>query len=134
MGDHTLLRRGVAVGGTAKGPNVKKIEAIIKPHKLEQVKDALAALDVHGLTVSEVEGFGQQKGHAELTLGSETKVVEFIPKVKLEIVVDDDQLEAVEAAILESAHTGRIGDGKLFVSELSDAVRIRTGERGSDAV
>ncbi len=108
---------------------MKKLEAIIKPFKLEEVKDALAGVGVQGLTVSEVKGFGRQKGHKELYRGAEY-VVEFLPKVKLEIVVSDDNLEQVIKAIVDSASTGRIGDGKIFVSPIEDAVRIRTGESG----
>lgn len=108
---------------------MKKIEAIIKPFKLEEVKDALAAVGIQGLTVSEVKGFGRQKGHKELYRGAEY-VVEFLPKVKLEIVVTDDVVENVVKAIQEGASTGRIGDGKIFVSPIEEAVRIRTGETG----
>lgn len=108
---------------------MKKVEAIIKPFKLEEVKEALAAVGVQGLTVSEVKGFGRQKGHKELYRGAEY-VVEFLPKVKLEIVVTDDQLQEVVQAIVKSASTGRIGDGKIFVSPVDDAIRIRTGESG----
>jgi nitrogen regulatory protein P-II 1 len=113
---------------------VKKIEAVIKPHKLDDVKCALDAIGVHGLTASEVEGFGQQKGQAEIFLGSETRTIEFLPKVKIEVVVADDDADKVEAAIVEAAHTGHIGDGKLFVSECVSAVRIRTGEHGPEAL
>ena len=113
---------------------MKKIEAIIKPHKLEAVKEALAALDVHGMTVTEVEGYGRQKGHAEFYLGSDVKPIDFVPKVKLEVVVDDDQVETVEGAIIKAANTGKVGDGKVFVYDLGDAVRIRTGERGPEAL
>jgi len=112
---------------------VKKVEAIIKPFKLEEVKEALAGLGVQGLTVSEVKGFGRQKGHKELYRGAEY-VVEFLPKVKLEIVVPDDKLKAVVDAIVNAASTGRIGDGKIFVSPIEDAVRIRTGEAGDVAL
>ena len=108
---------------------MKKVEAIIKPFKLEEVKEALAAVGVQGLTVSEVKGFGRQKGHKELYRGAEY-VVEFLPKVKLEIVVSEDNLEQVIKAIVDAASTGRIGDGKIFVSPIEDAVRIRTGESG----
>lgn len=112
---------------------MKKVEAIIKPFKLEEVKEALAGLGVQGLTVSEVKGFGRQKGHKELYRGAEY-VVEFLPKVKLEIVVPDDKLKAVVDAIVNAASTGRIGDGKIFVSPIEDAVRIRTGEAGDVAL
>ena len=108
---------------------MKKVEAIIKPFKLEEVKEALARVGIQGLTVSEVKGFGRQKGHKELYRGAEY-VVEFLPKVKLEVVAADDQVEAVVKAILESASTGRIGDGKIFVAPVENAVRIRTGETG----
>jgi nitrogen regulatory protein P-II 1 len=112
---------------------VKKVEAIIKPFKLEEVKEALASVGVQGLTVSEVKGFGRQKGHKELYRGAEY-VVEFLPKVKLEIVVSDDKLESVIEAIVKAASTGRIGDGKIFVSPIEEAVRIRTGESGDIAI
>lgn len=108
---------------------MKKVEAIIKPFKLEEVKEALAQVGVQGLTVTEVKGFGRQKGHKELYRGAEY-VVEFLPKVKLEIVIGDDRLEDVVKAIVKSASTGRIGDGKIFVSPVEEAVRIRTGESG----
>jgi len=111
---------------------VKKVEAIIKPFKLEEVKDALTDVGVQGLTVSEVKGYGRQKGHKELYRGAEY-VVEFLPKVKLEIVVTDERLQAVVEAILKAASTGRIGDGKIFIYPVEEAVRIRTGEAG-DAV
>ncbi len=110
-----------------------KIEAIIKPFKLDEVKEALNAIGIQGLTVSEVKGFGRQKGHTELYRGAEY-VVDFLPKVKIELVVPDDQLEAVTDAIQSAAKTGRIGDGKLFVQPVLDAVRIRTGERGEQAI
>ncbi len=112
---------------------MKKVEAIIKPFKLDEVKEALHEIGVQGLTVTEVKGFGRQKGHTELYRGAEY-VVDFLPKLKLEIVVADDMLDKVVTAIVESANTGRIGDGKIFVLPLEEAVRIRTGERGSDAV
>ena len=112
---------------------MKKIEAIIKPFKLDEVKEALASAGVEGLTVSEVKGFGRQKGHTELYRGAEY-VVDFLPKVKLEIVVDDSKATAVVEAILTAARTGRIGDGKIFVLPVDDVVRIRTGERGGDAL
>lgn len=112
---------------------MKKIEAIIKPFKLEEVKEALAKVGAQGITVTEVKGFGRQKGHKELYRGAEY-VVEFLPKVKLEIVVSDDKVESVVKAITESASTGRIGDGKIFVSSIEDAVRIRTGESGDEAI
>jgi nitrogen regulatory protein PII len=112
---------------------MKKVEAIIKPFKLEEVKEALATVGIQGLTVSEVKGFGRQKGHKEMYRGAEY-VVEFLPKVKLEIVVQDAKCEQVVEAIVKAASTGRIGDGKIFVSPVDDAVRIRTGESGEIAV
>ena len=112
---------------------MKKIEAIIKPFKLDEVKEALHEVGVSGITVTEAKGFGRQKGHTELYRGAEY-VVDFLPKVKLEIVVSDAQAAAVVEAIAGAAHTGRIGDGKIFVSDISDVIRIRTGERGEDAV
>lgn len=112
---------------------MKKIEAIIKPFKLDEVKDRLNEIGVHGLTVTEVKGFGRQKGHTELYRGAEY-VVDFLPKIKLEIVVTDSMVEEVVSAITQSAHTGRIGDGKIFVSPVEEVVRIRTGERGDVAL
>jgi nitrogen regulatory protein P-II 1 len=112
---------------------MKKIEAIIKPFKLEEVKDALTEIGVQGLTVSEVKGFGRQKGHTELYRGAEY-VVDFIPKIKIEVVVPDDIAEKVVETIVNAARTGRIGDGKVFVIPVEDAVRIRTGERGENAI
>ncbi len=112
---------------------MKKIEAIIKPFKLDDVKDALAEAGVKGLTVVEAKGFGRQKGHTELYRGAEY-VVDFLPKVKVEVVVDDSQVERVIEAIQKGAHTGRIGDGKIFVSPIEEAIRIRTGEAGVDAL
>ncbi len=112
---------------------MKKIEAIIKPFKLDEVKEALGAIGVEGLTVTEVKGFGRQKGHTELYRGAEY-VVDFLPKIKLEVVVDDDQANGVIEAIADAANTGKIGDGKIFVLPLEEAIRIRTGERGAAAV
>ena len=112
---------------------VKKVEAIIKPFKLDEVKEALHGLGVQGLTVTEVKGFGRQKGHTELYRGAEY-VVDFLPKVKLEIVVDDDAADGIVDAITNAAGTGRIGDGKIFILPLAETIRIRTGERGSQAV
>ena len=112
---------------------MRKIEAIIKPFKLDEVKEALNGIGVQGMTVSEVKGFGRQKGHTELYRGAEY-VVDFLPKVKVEIAVSDDMVDKAVQAIREAANTGRIGDGKIFVTPLEEVVRIRTGERGSDAV
>jgi len=112
---------------------VKKIEAVIKPFKLDDVKEALHEVGVSGITVTETKGFGRQKGHTELYRGAEY-VVDFLPKVKLEVVVEDDQASRVVEAIANAARTGRIGDGKIFVSSIEEVVRIRTGERGSDAI
>jgi len=112
---------------------MKLIEAIIKPFKLDEVKDALNEIGVMGITVSEVKGFGRQKGHTELDRGAEY-VVDFIPKVKLEIAVSDEMVPKVLETIENSAKTGRIGDGKIFVISLEDAIRIRTGERGGEAL
>ena len=112
---------------------MKKIEAIIKPFNLDEVKEALQELGVQGMTVQEVKGYGRQKGHTELYRGAEY-VVDFLPKIKIEVVVSDDQLEAAIEAITTAARTGRIGDGKIFVSDLTDVVRIRTGERGRQAI
>ena len=112
---------------------MKKIEAIIKPFKLEEVKEALAEVGVQGMTVSEVKGFGRQKGHTEIYRGSEY-TVDFLPKVKLEVIVDTDQAAAVAEAIVKSANTGKIGDGKVFISPVEEAIRIRTGETGAQAV
>jgi nitrogen regulatory protein PII len=113
--------------------NMKKIEAIIKPFKLEEVKDALSEIGIEGMTVSEVKGFGRQKGHTEIYRGSEY-TVDFLPKIKVELVVADAQAEAAVGAIIKSAKTGKIGDGKVFVSNIEQAVRIRTEEKGDSAV
>jgi nitrogen regulatory protein PII len=112
---------------------MKKIEAIIKPHKLDDVKEALGVLGVSGMTVTDVRGYGRQKGHTEIYRGSEY-TVEFVPKVKVEVVVDDSIAEAVETAIVNAARTEKIGDGKVFTVDVASAVRIRTGERGPDAL
>ncbi len=112
---------------------MKKVEAVIKPFKLDEVKDKLNEIGIKGITVNEVKGFGRQKGHTELYRGAEY-VVDFLPKIKLEIVVADNQLDEVVNAIIKSAQTGRIGDGKIFVTHLEDTIRIRTGERGEDAI
>ncbi len=112
---------------------MKKVDAIIKPFKLDEVKESLSAIGIQGITVTEVKGFGRQKGHTELYRGAEY-VVDFLPKVKLEIIVRDDQVANVVAAIEKSAKTGRIGDGKIFVMPIDEVVRIRTGERGEQAI
>ena len=112
---------------------MKKIEAIIKPFKLEEVKDALAELGIEGMTVSEVKGFGRQKGHTEIYRGSEY-TVDFLPKIKVEVVLPDAQVDAAVAAIVKAAKTGKIGDGKVFISLVEEAVRIRTEETGDKAV
>lgn len=112
---------------------MKKIEAIIKPFKLDEVKEALQDAGVQGMTITEAKGFGRQKGHTELYRGAEY-VVDFLPKVKIEIVVDDAQVERIVEAITQSAQSGRIGDGKVFILPVEEAIRIRTGESGSDAL
>ena len=112
---------------------MKKIEAIFKPFKLDEVREALSEVGITGLTVTEVKGFGRQRGHTELYRGAEY-VVDFLPKVKIEVVMEDSMVERAVEAIQQSAHTGRIGDGKIFVSTIDEAIRIRTGERGPEAV
>ena len=112
---------------------MKKIEAVIKPFKLDEVKEALHEVGLQGITVVEAKGFGRQKGHTELYRGAEY-VVDFLPKVKIEVVCDDDVVERAVEAIVGAARTGRIGDGKVFISTVEDAVRIRTGERGKEAI
>jgi len=112
---------------------MKKIEAIIKPFKLDEVKEALHEVGLQGITVLEAKGFGRQKGHTELYRGAEY-VVDFLPKVKIELVVEDDMLERAVEAIQQAAHTGRIGDGKIFIVPVEDAIRVRTGERGHEAI
>jgi len=112
---------------------MKKIEAIIKPFKLDEVKEALQEIGIQGLSVTEVKGFGRQKGHTELYRGAEY-VVDFLPKVKIEVVLDDDQVEGAIEAIVDAAKTDKIGDGKIFVSPVEQAIRIRTGEIGSEAL
>ncbi len=112
---------------------MKKIEAIIKPFKLDDVKDALAEKGVDGMTVTEVKGYGRQKGHTELYRGAEY-VVDFLPKVKLEVVIGEDRVDEAVEAIREAAHTGKVGDGKIFVSAIEQTIRIRTGERDKDAI
>ena len=112
---------------------MKKVEAIIKPFKLDEVKEALHEVGIQGITVTEAKGFGRQKGHTELYRGAEY-VVDFLPKVKIEIVMEDSMVERAVEAIQQTAQTGRIGDGKIFVSTIDEVIRIRTGERGADAV
>lgn len=112
---------------------MKLIVGIVKPFKLDDVKDALKDLGVHGITVSDVQGFGRQRGHTELYRGAEY-IVDFLPKLKIEVVVSDAQLEAALNAITKAAHTGKIGDGKIFVSEIAEVIRIRTGETGEQAI
>lgn len=112
---------------------MKKIEAIIKPFKLDEVKESLNDIGIQGMTVIEVKGYGRQKGHTELYRGAEY-VVDFLPKIKIEIIVQDEMVEKVVETIESGARTGRIGDGKIFISDMSDVVRIRTGERGDDAI
>src|SRR6476659_3655149 len=127
-------RLGISVVRTCHGESrVKKIEAIIKPFKLDDVKDALHDVGVSGITVVEVKGFGRQKGHTELYRGAEY-VIDFLPKVKVEVVVEDSLVDNVVEAIENAARTGRIGDGKIFVIDVSQAIRIRTGDRGADAI
>ena len=112
---------------------MKKIEAIVKPFKLDEVKEALQGIGIQGMTVAEVKGFGRQKGHTELYRGAEY-VVDFLPKIKIEVAVSDEMLDKTVQTIVDAANTGRIGDGKIFVTDLQETVRIRTGERGPDAV
>lgn len=112
---------------------MKKVEAIIKPFKLEEVKDALGEIGIEGMTVTEVKGFGRQKGHTEIYRGSEY-TVDFLPKIKIELVLADSQVDAAVATIVKSAKTGKIGDGKVFVSAVAEAIRIRTEEKGEQAV
>ena len=112
---------------------MKKIEAIIKPFKLDEVKEALQEIGIQGLSVTEVKGFGRQKGHTELYRGAEY-VVDFLPKVKIEVVLTDDMVDAAIEAIINAAKTDKIGDGKIFVSDIAQAIRIRTGETGDDAI
>jgi len=127
--------RAAAVAGRIRvwGYVMKKIEAIIKPFKLDEVKEALHEVGVKGLTVIEAKGFGRQKGHTELYRGAEY-VVDFLPKVKIEVVIDDNMLERAVEAIQQAAFTGRIGDGKIFVSSVDEVIRIRTGEKGAEAI
>jgi nitrogen regulatory protein P-II 1 len=112
---------------------MKRIEAVIKPFKLEDVKDALAEIGITGMTVSEVKGYGRQKGHSELYRGAEY-VVDFLPKIKMEMIVEANDVEQVTNVIVKAAHTGKIGDGKIFVSDIEQIIRIRTGETGEEAI
>ena len=112
---------------------MKKVEAIIKPFNLDEVKEALHEVGIQGITVTEAKGFGRQKGHTELYRGAEY-VVDFLPKVKIVVFMDDAMVDRAIEAIQQAAHTGRIGDGKIFVSDITEAIRIRTGERGSEAI
>jgi nitrogen regulatory protein P-II 1 len=124
---------GAAAGPGRRRRAMKKIEAIIKPFKLDEVKEALHEVGIKGITVTEAKGFGRQKGHTELYRGAEY-VVDFLPKVKVEVVLEDGLVERAVEAIQQAAHTGRIGDGKIFVASIDEAIRIRTGETGVDAV
>ena len=126
---HALIFSHINQGAAA----MKKIEAIIKPFKLDDVKEALSDIGIQGMTVSETKGYGRQKGHKEVYRGAEY-AVDFVPKLKLEIVVDDDMLEQVIDTVVKTAYTGKIGDGKIFIHDMMDAVRIRTGERGKSAL
>jgi nitrogen regulatory protein P-II 1 len=117
----------------SKGDKMKKIEAIIKPFKLDEVKEALNAIGIHGMTITDVKGFGRQKGHVEVYRGTEYEV-NFIPKIKIEVVIPDSLMDKVVSTIVEKAKTGNIGDGKLFLSSLEDVIRIRTGDRGEAAI
>jgi nitrogen regulatory protein PII len=128
-----VTRSKVLFSDNAGMLKVKKVEAIIKPFKLDDVKDALHEVGVSGMTVTEVKGFGRQKGHTELYRGAEY-VIDFLPKVKIEVVVENSLVDNVLEAITSAARTGRIGDGKIFVSDIAEAIRIRTGDRGADAV
>jgi|TARA_B110000263_G_scaffold216829_1_gene202580 nitrogen regulatory protein P-II 1 len=112
---------------------MKKVEAIVKPFKLDEVKDRLNEIGIQGITVTEVKGFGRQKGHTELYRGAEY-IVDFLPKVKIEVVINDSRLEDVVNTIIKAAQTGRIGDGKIFVTNIEETVRVRTGERGEEAI
>jgi len=130
-----MLRVAAAAERIRHGRSVpmKKVEAIIKPFKLDEVKEALHEVGIKGITVVEAKGFGRQKGHTELYRGAEY-VVDFLPKVKIEVVMEDSMVERAVEAIMHSAMTGRIGDGKIFISSIEEAIRIRTGERGPDAI
>ena len=128
-----MLARRVQLKCIFLGRTMKKIEAIIKPFKLDEVKEALNGVGVQGMTITEVRGFGRQKGHTELYRGAEYKV-DFLPKVKIEVVIEDGQVEDVVEAIQNAARTGRIGDGKIFISPVENVIRVRTGERGKEAI
>jgi nitrogen regulatory protein P-II 1 len=130
---HERGRSAEDFAAALQGPDMKKIEAIIKPFKLDEVKEALHAVGLQGMTVLEAKGFGRQRGHTELYRGAEY-IVDFLPKLKIEVVVSDSQLEAALNAITKAAHTGKIGDGKIFVSEITEVIRIRTGETGDQAI
>nr|WP_194957006.1 P-II family nitrogen regulator [Achromobacter xylosoxidans] len=125
--------RGAATDRTIRTTNVKQVTAIIKPFKLDEVREALAEVGVSGLTVTEVKGFGRQKGHTELYRGAEY-VVDFLPKIRVEVVLPDDQVEAAIEAVVKAARTGKIGDGKIFVTPVEQAIRIRTGESDEEAL
>ncbi len=134
----TSVERRTRPWPIARGPDMrerrmKKVEAIIKPFKLDEVKEALHEVGIKGITVTEAKGFGRQKGHTELYRGAEY-VVDFLPKVKIEVVMEDQMVDRAIEAIQQAAHTGRIGDGKIFITPVEEVVRIRTGERGADAV
>jgi nitrogen regulatory protein P-II 1 len=133
MGYAQTLTESRASVGMGRSIAMKKVEAIIKPFKLDEVKEALHEVGIKGITVVEAKGFGRQKGHTELYRGAEY-VVDFLPKVKIEVVMEDSMVERAVEAIQQSAHTGRIGDGKIFISSIEEAIRIRTGERGPDAI
>lgn len=129
----SVLARFLLIKLAKGGRRMKKVEAIIKPFKLDEVKDALVELGIGGMTVTEVKGFGQQKGHTEIYRGTEY-VIDFLPKVKIEVIVKDEDVEKVVDTIVKTAQTGRVGDGKIFIIPVEDVVRIRTGERGEAAV
>ena len=138
IADNALQHRPLPLGSwlsnrLISGQLMKKIEAIIKPFKLDEVKEALQEAGLQGITVIEAKGFGRQKGHTELYRGAEY-VVDFLPKVKLELIVEDSMVEKTVEAITNAARTGRIGDGKIFITSVDEVIRIRTGERGSDAI
>jgi nitrogen regulatory protein P-II 1 len=134
MMENDILTRSLTTKEISPGGiEMRKVEAVIKPFKLDEVKEALNEIGIQGITVSEVKGFGRQKGHTELYRGAEY-VVDFIPKIKMEIIVSDEMASKVVEVIAEAARTGRIGDGKIFVTTVDEVVRIRTGERGDDAL